>query len=289
MRLARTAQSQNQVQPTRPVGRDGENCVVSSGIDVSLVIPTYNERENVRVLHKELAAALVGVSWEALFVDDSDDGTDAVVRSIEVSDPRVRVLHREVNTGGLAGAVVDGLLDVRGTYVCVLDADLQHPPERIPEMLGVARRTNADVVVASRYMPGGSTGGLDGPLRQLYSVGLKTLSQTLFPRRLATVSDPLDGFFLLNRSILNGVQLRPLGYKILLEILVRCQWGSASEIPYSFQPRRHGDSKADFRQGMCFLRHLGMLFVDCSPVFAPARLVRRVDLGRDVAALTSRS
>ncbi|MBV9543613.1 MAG: polyprenol monophosphomannose synthase [Chloroflexi bacterium] len=260
---------------------------MSSSVELSLVIPTYNERDNVKVLLEEVASALSGISWEVLFVDDSNDGTDQVVGEIGGSDSRVRLLHRLVNSGGLSGAVVDGLSHVHGTYVCVLDADLQHPPRRIPEMLALARQTNADVVVASRYIAGGSTGGLDGPVRRFYSVGLKTLSQMLFPRRLASVSDPLGGFFLLNQSVLEGVNLRPIGYKILLEILVRCRWQSAREIPYGFQPRRHGDSKADFRQGVRFLQHLGMLFVDCSPMFAPARLVTRPDLRGDAAAAGS--
>ena len=114
-------------------------------------------------------------------------------------------------------------------------------------------------MIASRYMPGGSACGLDGPLRQLYSRGLKLLSQLLFPRRLAGVTDPLGGYFLLHRRILAGVELRPVGYKILLEILIRCPWRTAGEVPYRFQPRRHGDSKADLRQGLRFLSHLWLL------------------------------
>ena len=227
--------------------------------ELSLIIPTYNERASIRPLLAELEAALHGIDWDVLFVDDSTDGTDHLIDQLATADPRIRVLHRADNRGGLSGAVVDGLARARGTYRCVLDADLQHPPGRIRTMLAEAHRSDADVVIASRYMPGGSACGLDGPLRQLYSRGLKLLSQLLFPRRLAGVTDPLGGYFLLHRRILAGVELRPVGYKILLEILIRCPWRTAGEVPYRFQPRRHGDSKADLRQGLRFLSHLWLL------------------------------
>jgi dolichol-phosphate mannosyltransferase len=240
---------------------------------LSLIIPTYNERGSIGPLLAELDQALVGLGWEAVFVDDSTDGTDALIASIAEQDARVRLLHRDENRGGLAGAVVDGLAYASGTYLCVLDADLQHPPARIPEMLAAAREARADVVVASRYLPGGSASGLDGPLRQLYSRGLKSLSRVVFPRRLHTISDPLGGFFLLHRSVLEGAELRPIGYKILLEILVRCSWRTAREVPYRFMPRQYGTSKADFRQGLRFLHHLAVLAWACSPALAFARMM----------------
>src|SRR6266480_1120536 len=141
--------------------------------ELTLIIPTYNERESVQPLLAAIDSALSGITWEALFVDDSTDGTDRLLTRLRESDPRVQVLHREVNRGGLAGAVVDGLLIARGTYLAVIDADLQHPPERLPSLLEAARTQAADIVIASRYVPGGSAGGLDGPLRQFYSRGLK--------------------------------------------------------------------------------------------------------------------
>lgn len=242
-------------------------------MDISLVIPTFNERANVVPLLDELKLALGATVWEAVFVDDSTDGTDAVIGELAASDPRVRLLHREKSRGGLAGAVVDGLALARGTFICVLDADLQHPPARIPEMLAEAVHTGADLVIASRYVPGGSTAGLDGPLRQLYSRGLRGLTRMLFPRRLAAVSDPLGGYFLVRRSVVQEVALRPVGYKILLEILVRCAWREVRELPYRFEARLHGASKANFRQGVRFLHHLALLAWDCSPVFALPRLL----------------
>ncbi|HET8646245.1 MAG TPA: glycosyltransferase family 2 protein, partial [Vicinamibacteria bacterium] len=117
----------------------------------------------------------------------------------------------------------------------------------------------------------GSAGGLDGPLRHLISRLLKMISRTAFPRRLAPISDPLGGFFLVRRTVVQGTALRPVGYKILLEVLVRCPWRRAREVPYRFQPRHQGASKANLRQGLQFLRHLGLLTWDCSPLLAPAR------------------
>jgi dolichol-phosphate mannosyltransferase len=207
-----------------------------------------------------------------VFVDDSTDGSDAVLAELAHAKPYVRLIHRPENRDGLAGAVVEGLQEGRGLYICVIDADLQHPPARIPVMLAAARTTNADIVIASRYVPAGSAGGLDGPLRQLYSHSLKRLTLLMFPRQLAGVTDPLGGYFLLRRSIVQDVALRPIGYKILLEILVRCRWETVVEVPYHFQPRQHGASKADFHQGMRFLHHLARLVWDRSPVFSVPRL-----------------
>lgn len=241
--------------------------------ELSLIIPTFNERANIAPLVAGIRAALADVSWEALFVDDSADGTDALIARLAAADARLRLLHRPVNHGGLAGAVVDGIALARGDYICVLDADLQHPPATIPALLAAARAADADIVVASRYIPGGSAGGLNGPLRHATSVSLKWLSRAAFPRRLAGVSDPLGGFFLVRREVVQGVPLRPVGYKILLEILVRGRWRRLCEVPYRFQPRRHEASKADLRQGLHFLRHLAILAWDRSPLLAPARAV----------------
>ena len=253
---------------------------IATNVDVALVIPTFNERDSVRPLLDEIQSALVGVTWNALFVDDSNDGTDAVIEAIAKSDPRVSVLHRTENRGGLAGAVADGLRTVAtGSYVCVIDADLQHPPATIPKLLLEAQRTDADVVIASRYVPGGSNGGLDGPMRQFYSRGLKFLAQLLFPQRLAGITDPLGGFFLVRRSILQGVALRPIGYKILLEVLIRCEWQTSAEVPYQFEQRRHGESKANLQQGLQFLGHLRTLFWDCSPLLAMPRVAGRLSSG----------
>ena len=246
--------------------------------ELSLVIPTYNERAGVRPLVDAIAQALGGLSWEAVFVDDSTDGTDSVIASLGQEDERIRLVHRPTNVGGLAGAVVEGFAHARGTYVCVMDADLQHPPARIPDLLNQARATRSDVVVASRYTSGGSAGGLDGGIRVLASRGLTALARLAFPARLASISDPLGGFFIIKSELVQGAELKPIGYKILLEILVRTRWMSASEVAYTFAPRQYEASKADFRQGMRFLRHLMGLVWDCSPLFTLPRFAASVNL-----------
>src|SRR5438067_744193 len=129
--------------------------------ELSLVIPTYNEREGVGPLVEAIDHALTDINWEAVFVDDSTDGTNQVIAALATEDERIRVIHRDENRGGLAGAVVEGFAHARGTYICVMDTDLQHPPARIPELVAAALGHNADVVVASRYIRGGSNAGLD--------------------------------------------------------------------------------------------------------------------------------
>lgn len=244
-------------------------------LDLSVIVPTRNERGNVGPLVATLEAALAGVEWEAVFVDDSDDGTNAELQVIADRQPRVRLLHRAEPVGGLAGAVVEGFSRATGEYCCVIDGDLQHPPAVIPRLLAAARRHQADLVIASRFRPGGSAGGLDGPLRQAASRGLKALAIAAFPLRLRGLTDPLGGFFLVRRSTVAGVALRPVGYKILLEVLVRCRPARVREIPYRFAPRRAGETKSDLRQGLRFFHHLGRLTWECSPAMQPVRRVAR--------------
>jgi dolichol-phosphate mannosyltransferase len=241
--------------------------------ELTLVVPTLNERDNIRPLLDEIDLALRGIDWEAVFVDDSRDSTDAVIAAVAATDRRIRLLHRTGPRLSLAGAVVAGFRRARGRYVCVLDADLQHPPERIVAMLDEARRSGADLVIASRYIPGGSAGGLAGPLRRFYSRGLKSLARACFPRRLARVTDPLGGFFLVRRELVHDACLRPIGYKILLEVLIRTPWRTVREVPYRFRPRQYGLSKADLPQGIWFLRHLARLVWSCSPLLAPVRAI----------------
>jgi dolichol-phosphate mannosyltransferase len=246
-------------------------------IELTLVVPTYNERANIQPLVSELREALGLTNWEALFVDDSTDGTDQLIAALGNEDPRIRLLHRAVNRNGLAGAVVDGFCHARGSYMCVLDGDLQHPPARIPVLLAEARQQAADVVIASRYTAGGSAGGLAGPLRHFVSRALTRLAQAAFPRRLSGITDPLGGFFLIHRSVVDNVELRPFGYKILLEILIRGDWRTAREVPYQFAPRQHDASKADMRQGVRFLAHLARLVWDRSPAFNMPRRASRTE------------
>jgi len=227
-----------------------------------VVIPTRDEAGNVPLLLQRLRSSLAEISFEILFVDDSDDSTPQLLREIASKDVRVRVWHRPpaARSGGLSTAVVLGLAQARGRVVCVMDGDLQHPPEAIPQLLA-AERAGADVVVASRYVKGGSRQGLGGGSRRLVSRAAKLLAQALFTEARAS-SDPLAGFFLCRSALLAGLEFRPVGFKILLELLVCSEGATVVDIPLSFQVRGAGKSKATAAQGWLYLRHLWSLVRD---------------------------
>jgi dolichol-phosphate mannosyltransferase len=230
---------------------------------LSLIIPTRNERENVRELLSLLREVLAGIDSEIIIVDDSDDGTAEEARAA-VTDLAlgVRVIHREKGErkGGLSTAVVAGIAASTGKYLCVMDADLQHPPHLVAQMLEVAREKKADIVAASRYMKGGSDGGLSSTTRRWLSLSSKWLVTALFFPRLLRVTDPLTGYFVVRRAVVEGVGLKPAGFKILLEILVRSRWKRSVDVPIKFERRHAGESKATIKQGMTFLRHAFGLF-----------------------------
>jgi dolichol-phosphate mannosyltransferase len=230
---------------------------------LTLIIPTRNEADNVPHLVRDLKESLLGVSYRALFVDDSTDQTPEVIRALREKDDRIVLIHREgtERDGGLATAVTTGM-DAAASdseYICVMDADLQHPPEKVREMLEIARRSDADLVVASRYARGGDYGGLSGALRKAVSRGTKYLSQIIF-KEARKISDPLSGFFLVRSEAISGIQFRPTGFKILLEILVCSPELKVVEVPFEFQARHAGVSKATMRQGLEYLAHILSLF-----------------------------
>ena len=185
------------------------------------------------------------------------DDTVAVIRQCAAQFPfPVRVIARPPERrNGLSGAVVEGFQAADGAWMCVIDADLQHPPELIPALLRRAQEARADIVVGSRKA------NLLGPLglsrrRALTSQLLTLMARFWFPRLLKNVSDPLTGLFLVRRSTVDLARLSPQGFKILLEILVRCPGLRVSELLFDFGPRHDGESKADFQEGMRFFRHL---------------------------------
>lgn len=234
---------------------------------LSLVVPTRNESDNLdQLVHRTtLALNEAPWAWELLLVDDSDDETPQRALAAAERGHPVRLLHRRPGdrVDGLAGAVTAGFAAADGEVLAVMDADLQHPPELLPELVGAVLADGADVAVASRYCAGAdadATVGLDGWWRQLVS-RLCRWPVWLVEPRLREVSDPLAGFFALRRAVLDGVTLRPTGFKILLEVLGRGRWQRLAEVPYRFAPRAAGSSKAELRQGVVFLRHVGRLAV----------------------------
>ncbi|GIT80767.1 hypothetical protein LLS1_24360 [Leifsonia sp. LS1] len=224
--------------------------------DVTLVVPTFNEAGNIVRLLDKIEEAVDAATTEVLFVDDSSDDTpDRILDQSEIRDLPVRLLHRDDAVGGLAGAVVAGMRDARGHWVVVLDADLQHDPATIPAVLRQAQTSGADVVVASRNIPGGSSSGLETRVRRLVSHVSTTVAKMLFPRRLRQCSDPMSGFFAVRRSAVDLDALAPTGFKILLEILVRTS-PRVAEVPLAFGERHDGESKAGLANGLAFAHQL---------------------------------
>jgi dolichol-phosphate mannosyltransferase len=226
----------------------------------TVVIPTYNERENVVPLLERLSQILPAASTEILFVDDSTDDTPEVIRRAASSCPiPVTVHHRDEAIGGLGGAVVEGFRLARGSWIVVMDGDLQHPPEVVPQLVAAGIRDGADLVVASRYAHGGSRKGLADGYRRLVSSSSTVATKLVFRASLTQLSDPLSGFFAVRRSSLEIDELQPYGYKILLELVVRNRPGRVGEVPYTFEARHAGESKSSVREGLRFLRHLAVL------------------------------
>lgn len=238
------------------------------GTAVTVIVPTFNERDNVAELVARTALALAAYDAEILFVDDSTDSTAAEVERVAADAPLpVRVIHRADNTGGLGGAVVVGLEAAQHDLCIVMDGDLQHPPELLPVLLGRHGEGGADLVAASRYIGGGDTSGLGTAVRFGVSRAATWLTRAMFPIRLARSTDPMTGFFLVDRSRLHLAALKPQGFKILLEILARTDLRIA-EVPMEFGERRHGTSKASLRQGATFVAHLARLRFGKMSLFA---------------------
>ena len=191
-------------------------------------------------------------------VTSTDDTPAVITTAAAASAFPVRLIHRADPVAGLGGAVVEGFQAATARWCLVMDGDLQHPPEVIDDMLTRAERGDADVVVASRYATGGTSAGLADGVRTTVSRLSNLLTKAMFPRKLHGCSDPMTGFFLVDRDEVDVASLRPRGFKILLEILARKQMRVA-EVPFDFAQRFAGESKASFTQGIRFLTQLTML------------------------------
>ncbi|HSH56113.1 MAG TPA: glycosyltransferase [Candidatus Limnocylindrales bacterium] len=229
--------------------------------DTTIVVPVMNEADNIMPLVARVQAALRGHKAEILFIDDSRDTISveraALARVLYRTDSfDVKLLHRvgEKRWGGLSGAVIDGFNVAKSDRIVVMDGDLQHPPETLPVMIAASKKY--DMVVASRYRKGGSAAGLDGGIRHLVSRGSTLLAKVFFPWRLRKVSDPMTGFFLLDRRKLDVSRLRPKGFKILLEILATHPKLAVTEVPLQFAERLAGESHGTLKQGLEFFSQL---------------------------------
>jgi dolichol-phosphate mannosyltransferase len=223
---------------------------------VTIVVPTFREAENIPLLIDRIAKVRedLGLEIDVLFMDDdSRDGSEDVVRSRPEKWLQLVVRTRD---RGLSPAVLDGLHRAQGDVLVCMDADLSHPPEVLPDMLAKLR-DGADFVVGSRYAPGGTTSDDWGVFRWLNS-----RVATLLARPLTAMRDPMSGFFALRRSTFQqGSDLNPIGYKIGLELIVRCGCERVVEIPIHFEDRRYGDSKLTLRQQLQYLQHLRRLYI----------------------------
>jgi cellulose synthase/poly-beta-1,6-N-acetylglucosamine synthase-like glycosyltransferase len=220
-----------------------------------------NEADNVLPLVKRIRDAVARNKVEVLFVDDSKD--TLTVQKVREADHkygtktfRADIYHRvgEQNWGGLSGAVADGMIRAGSNRIVVMDGDLQHPPELLPDMIEASR--HYDMVVTSRYRKGGSASGLKSGIRHLVSRGSTIVSRMFFPIRLRNVTDPMTGFFLVDRRKIDSKKLHPQGFKILLEILGTHPELTVTEVPMKFAERVNGDSHGDLKQGLKFIDQL---------------------------------
>ncbi len=222
---------------------------------ISIVVPTYNERENVGNLVNQIDYALRGISYEIIFVDDSTDDTPVVIQKVQKENPNVRLEHRETEKG-LATAVLKGFSMAEGDYLAVMDADLQHPPAILRSMYAVLE-SGADFCVPSRFIPGGSDGGL-GPYRKLVSGVARYIGKILLPC-LRHITDPTSGLFMFKRQVIQGSDLQPIGWKILVEVLAMGTYTNVIEIPYKFQARPAGESKLSSKVTLEYLKQVAGL------------------------------
>ena len=227
---------------------------------LSIVVPTYNEAGSLPKLAERLHAALAGRDWELIVVDDgSPDGTADIAASLAPRIP-VRVVRR-AGKAGLASAVVAGFGAARGDVLLVMDADLSHPPEVVPA-LADAIETGADLAVGSRYVSGG--GVMDWPLKRR----VVSRAACLMGNALVPVRDATSGFFALRRSVIDGVKLNPIGFKIGFEVIARGRYRKVVEVPYTFRDREQGSSKFGRREVGQYVQQLGQVTRD--------KLLRRI-------------
>jgi len=235
---------------------------------LSVIVPCFNERPNVAPMIAALDAALTGVAWEVIYVDDnSPDGTTQEVRRIARLDSRVRCIRR-IGRRGLASAVIEGALSSSADYVAVIDGDLQHDETRLPVMLKALRTGAYDIAVASRHVAGGDNAGLSGRFRHVLSDGGIWLAQAFMPVRL---TDPMSGFFMLPRSLFEDLArgLNGQGFKILLDLILSSPAPlRVLEVPARFRERAAGESKMD---ALVMVQFAGLLLDKVLGGFLPLR------------------
>lgn len=255
--------------PPNGVGISGES------IHLSLVIPTYKERDNIKnvvnILSQLLDESIPG-HYELIVVDDdSPDRTWEIAQSLTTEYPQLRVMRRQQERG-LSSAVIRGWQAATGNVLGVIDGDLQHPPEVLMQLLRSVEQ-GADLAVASRHVDGGGVSSWS-VVRRILSRGAQLLGLVILPGVLGRVSDPMSGYFMVRRSAIANATLNPVGYKILLEVIGRGKVDQVAEVGYVFCERKEGESKVTWKQYIDYIHHLLRLRLSTGRV---GRLSRKVN------------
>ena len=219
---------------------------------VSVILPTFNERAALELLYPQLAPVVGALEGELLIVDDgSPDGTAAYARTLR---PLLCTVLERPGVRGLASAVLDGFARARAPVLVVMDADGSHPPATVPALVAAVAAGGAEMALGSRAVPGGESPGLTLP-RRVVSRAAQGLA-----RPVTDVHDPMSGFFAVRRDVVARERLAPVGYKIALELIVKCRPRPLVEVPFVFGPRLAGESKLGRREMVNYLRHVGRLY-----------------------------
>ncbi|MHC5610175.1 MAG: glycosyltransferase [Nostoc sp.] len=255
--------------PPNGVGTNGES------IHLSLVIPTYKERDNIQnvvsILSRLLDESIPG-NYELIVVDDdSPDRTWEIAQSLMPEYPQLRVMRRQQERG-LSSAVIRGWQAATGSVLGVIDGDLQHPPEVLMQLLHSVEQ-GADLAVASRHVDGGGVSSWS-VVRRFLSRGAQLLGLVILPGVLGRVSDPMSGYFMVRRSAIANATLNPVGYKILLEVIGRGNVDQLAEVGYVFCERKEGESKVTWKQYIDYIHHLVRLRLSTGRV---GRISRKVN------------
>jgi len=245
------------------------------GPEISVIVPTLNECENIAPLVDKIAEALEGEVWEIVFVDDnSSDATRDAILEFARTDRRVRMLHR-IDRRGLSSAVIEGMLSSSAPFLAVLDADMQHDERLLRDMLARLRGSDTDIVIGSRYVDGGGVGGWDTERQGMSRFATDLAKFTLH----VSITDPMSGFFMIRREAFYGAvgRVSKRGYKVLLDLFASSPRPlTAVEIPYQFRSRIHGESKLD---SLVLLEFVELLVDKTIGRYIPARFIMFAAVG----------
>jgi len=237
-------------------------------MELSIIVPTYNERENILSILKELHT--LDIDSEIIVVDDdSPDGTADIAEKFAKKHKHIKILRRKER--GLASAIFHGIKYSNSEIICVMDADLQHPPKLIPKMFQCIVNKNVDIVIASRFHKESKLENFN-VFRKFLTKNAILIPRLFFPK-IRNIEDPMSGFFMLKKHILKNVSLKLIGFKFLSELLVKAHYNKVYEIPYTFYKRKYGKNKMDFREYFRFLYLLSYLFWSTKEVIRVGKFI----------------